>query len=71
MPSDDQIAVMVEVAQNGGLNLNAGQRSALHAACTDGLIEPTSEKSEKPEKYRLTPKGQSALDERGVGANES
>lgn len=68
MPTHNQISVLVEVAQSGGIDLNAAQKQELPSLLSGGLIQRASE---KPEKYRLTDTGQTTLDERGVGANES
>ena len=68
MPTDRQIAVMVEVAQSGGAGLNAQQQQEVPEMIAERLIEPAKEPSRK---YKVTEHGQKVLDDRGVGANES
>jgi hypothetical protein len=68
MPTDTQIAVIVEVAQSGGVGLNSQQHRELPELIAERMIEPATEPSGK---YKVTAHGQKMLDDRGVGANES
>lgn len=68
--SDEAIAVLVEVARSAGRDLNAGQRRELDQLISDGLVAPSKTEA-GASNYKVTPKGQSLLDQRGVGANEA
>jgi hypothetical protein len=71
--ADDQgLSVLVDIARNGGTDLNSAQRSKLDALLAAGLIEVVSPADTlEPSRYAVTRQGQSLLDERGIGANES
>ncbi|MCG6204998.1 hypothetical protein LPW26_10145 [Rhodopseudomonas sp. HC1] len=69
-PSDEAIAVLVDIARTAGRDLNVGQRLELDHLVSQGLA--TAVKNDQGQRsYQVTAKGQSLLDERGVGANES
>jgi len=71
-PGDAGVSVLVDIARAHGLDLNPGQRQQLDRLISQGLIAVLpSEPSSGRAKYRVTRKGQSLLDERGIGANES
>jgi predicted transcriptional regulator len=65
MPTDNQIAAMVEIAQSAGSALSKQQKSEIDTLIKAGLVERSLEK------YQLTSAGQKVLDDRGVGANEA
>lgn len=68
--SQDEISTLVDVARMSGLDLNPTQRGLLDKLVVDGLIEAAGSRNGVT-KYALTSRGQRALDQRGVGANES
>jgi hypothetical protein len=71
--ADDQgLSVLVDIARNGGTDLNSAQRSKLDALLAAGLIEVVAPADTfEPKRYTVTRQGQRLLDERGIGANES
>jgi hypothetical protein len=71
--ADDQgLSVLVDVARSAGTDLNAAQRAKLDALLAAGLIEVVAPAdAREPTRYAVTRQGQSLLDERGIGANES
>ncbi len=69
--SQVEISALVDVANMSGRNLNPAQRLSLDRLIAGGLIEQVEPQDRAVAKYAVTPKGQRALDERGVGANES
>jgi predicted ArsR family transcriptional regulator len=70
--SDQAIAVLVDVARTAGRDLNAGQRLELDRLVSDGLVAVSHSGDPAGQRhYRLTVAGQTALDKRGVGANEA
>jgi len=71
--ADDRgLSVMVDIARNAGTDLNAAQRAKLDALLAAGLIELVAPADAlEPTRYAVTRQGQSLLDERGIGANES
>lgn len=69
-PSDQAIAVLVEIARTGGRDLNAGQRLELDRLLSQGLATMVANEQGQ-RSYDVTPKGQDVLDQRGVGANEA
>jgi len=70
---DDQaVSVLVDIARTAGRDLNAGQRLELDHLVSEGLVAVSSSgDSDGRRHYEVTPKGQSLLDRRGVGANEA
>lgn len=71
-PSDQSISVMVDIARMSGLDLNPAQRLELDHLIAEGLVAKiSSADAVEAAKYKVTPKGQKVLDDRGVGANES
>ena len=71
-PTDQGISVMVDIARMSGLDLNPAQRLELDGLIADGLVaKVSSPDATEGAKYKVTPKGQKVLDDRGVGANES
>ncbi|MBI5128561.1 MAG: hypothetical protein HZA66_03900 [Rhodopseudomonas palustris] len=69
-PSDEAIAVLVDISRTAGRDLNAGQRLELDHLVSQGLVAVASGDRTR-RSYQLTPEGQSVLDRRGVGANEA
>ncbi|WP_322513856.1 hypothetical protein SR870_12320 [Rhodopseudomonas palustris] len=69
-PSDEAIAVLVDIARTAGRDLNAGQRLELDHLVSQGFVAVVPGGSTS-RSYEVTPKGQSLLDSRGVGANEA
>jgi hypothetical protein len=69
-PSDEAIAVLVDISRTAGRDLNAGQRLELDHLVSQGLVAVASGDL-APRSYQLTPEGQGVLDRRGVGANEA
>ena len=70
--SDSGIAVMCDIARMSGLDLDADKQAVLDRLIADGLVEVSKPaKPTEDTRFAVTPKGQRALDERGVGANES
>ncbi|RJF70759.1 hypothetical protein [Rhodopseudomonas palustris] len=69
-PSNEAIAVLVDIARTAGRDLNAGQRLELDHLISQGFaaIVPNEQGQRS---YEVTAKGQDLLDQRGVGANES
>jgi hypothetical protein len=68
MPTDQQIAILVDIASSGGAGLRDERRTDLMGLIASDYVE---QKEGPGELYKLTSKGQSVLDDRGVGANES
>jgi hypothetical protein len=67
MPNDVQVSALVEIARSGGAPLlNEAQQNEIDGLVSASLIVRTG-----PDEYDLTPAGQKALDDRGVGANEA
>ncbi|MGP9813764.1 hypothetical protein ACTZWT_19825 [Rhodopseudomonas sp. NSM] len=69
-PSDEAIAVLVDIARTAGRDLNAGQRLELDHLVSQGLVAVAST-GQGSRSYEVTAKGQTLLDRRGVGANEA
>jgi len=63
--SDQEIAILCDVLEGWGANLNANKRRVLDQLVAKGLIVPADQES--PAKYKLTTKAQQLLAERGVG----
>ena len=70
-PTDDDISAMVDIARSAGTMLSADKQKLLPHLVSTGLIEAAASTDSDGERYRLTPLGQSVLDQRGVGANEA
>lgn len=70
---DDQgLSALVDIARNAGMDLNPAQRLKLDALLAEGLIEVAAPADAfEPTRYAVTRQGQTLLDERGIGANES
>jgi hypothetical protein len=68
MVSNQQISIMCDIAALGGAGLPADRHQHLVELVAAGYIE---RHEGTPGLFRLTPKGQRVLDERGVGANEA
>jgi hypothetical protein len=62
------ISILVEVAHSAGIGLNAAQLRAIPEMIAAKLIAPTGDDVGP---FKITPLGQTILDEQGVGANES
>ena len=70
--TDTGIAVMCDIARASGLTLDKEKQAVLDQLIADGLVSRSSAaNSTEAAKFEVTPKGQKALDERGVGVNES
>jgi hypothetical protein len=68
MPTDQQIAVMCDIAKSGGADLNEKRLPDVLALVASDYVERIKDSVEL---YALTDKGQALLDERGAGVNES
>ena len=64
--SDQEIAILCDVLEGGGANLNADKRKVLdQQLVAKGFVVAAGQ--ELPVKYKLTGKAQQLLAERGVG----
>jgi hypothetical protein len=64
--SDQEIAILCDVLEGGGTNLNADKRKVLdQQLVAKGFVVAAGQES--PVKYKLTGKAQQLLAERGVG----
>jgi hypothetical protein len=64
--SDQEIAILCDVLEGGGTNLNADKRKVLdQQLVAKGFVVAAGQES--PVKYQLTGKAQQLLAERGVG----
>jgi len=63
--SDQEIAILCDVLEGGGANLNADKRRVLDQLITKGFVVAAGQES--PAKFKLTGKAQQLLAERGVG----
>ena len=64
--SDQEIAILCDVLEGGGANLNADKRKVLDLQLVaKGFVVAAGQES--PIKYKLTGKAQQLLAERGVG----
>jgi hypothetical protein len=64
--SDQEIAILCDVLEGGGANLNADKRKVLdQQLVAKGFVVAAGQES--PVKYKLTGKAQQLLAERGVG----
>jgi DNA-binding PadR family transcriptional regulator len=70
--SDAGIAVMCDIARLSSADIAPNHRAELDRLVTAGFVECTTHgsASDRPA-YAITRKGQHALDDRGVGVNES
>lgn len=68
MPTDQQIAVMCDIARSGGADMRKERLPDVLALVASDYIARIDDSVER---YALTDKGQALLDERGVGVNES
>jgi hypothetical protein len=65
-------SVLVDIARSAGTDLNSAQRARLDALLAAGLIEFVAPADAlEPTRYAVTRQGQTLLDKRGIGANES
>jgi hypothetical protein len=70
--SDDELALMVDIAQNSPIKMTPRKQERLNRLLSKNLIEARSEGNELGSgSYALTAKGEKKLSELGVGANES
>lgn len=70
--SDAGIAVMCDIARLSGADIAPDHRAELERLIEAGLVECTTHGSASDHPaYAITRKGQHALDDRGVGVNES
>jgi predicted transcriptional regulator len=65
--SNDKIATLCAVGE--GSEIKAKQRKDVDQLVADGFVEPMNKSV--VEKYKLTPKGQQFISERGAGLNEA
>ena len=63
--TDQEIAILCDVLEGRGANLNADKRKVLDQLIAKGFVVPTDQGSSV--KYKLTGKAQQLLAERGVG----
>lgn len=63
--SDEEIAILCDVLEGGGANLNANKRKVLDQLIAKGFVVVAGQESLV--KYTLTGKAQQLLAERGVG----
>jgi hypothetical protein len=63
--SDEEIALLCDVLEGHGANLNADKTKILDQLIAKGFVVATDQES--PEEYKLTSKAQQLLAERGVG----
>jgi hypothetical protein len=68
MPTDQQISILVDIASSGGVGLPRERLTDLMDLVAAGFVEGSDEPVAP---YKLTARGQTALDDRGVGANEA
>jgi hypothetical protein len=68
MPTDQQISILVDIASCGGSGLPRERLTDLMGLVASGFVE-ASDEAGRP--FKLTAQGQTALDDRGVGANEA
>lgn len=68
--SNAGIAVMCDIARAAMFDLDANKQAVVDGLIAQGLVAESG-KSAPGAKYRITEKGQRALDERGVGVNEA
>ena len=63
--TDQEIAILCDVLEGSGANLNADKRKVLDQLIAKGFVLVADQES--PAKYKLTGKAQHLLAERGVG----
>ncbi len=63
--TDQEVAILCDVLEGWGANLNADKRKVLGQLIAKGFVVPADQES--PAKYKLTGKAQQLLAERGVG----
>jgi predicted transcriptional regulator len=63
--TDQEIAILCDVLEGSGANLNADKRKVLDQLIAKGFVAVADQES--PAKYKLTGKAQRLLAERGVG----
>ncbi len=63
--TDQEIAVLCNVLEGSGANLNADKRKILDQLIAKGFVVPANQESST--KYKLTDKAEQLLAERGVG----
>jgi len=63
--TDQEVAILCDVLEGWGANLNADKRKVLDQLIAKGFV--VSADQESPAKYKLTSKAQQLLAERGVG----
>ena len=63
--TDHEIAILCDVLEGWGANLNADKSKVLDQLIEKGFVVPADRES--PAKYKLTGKAQQLLAERGVG----
>ncbi|MBY0383001.1 MAG: hypothetical protein K2W78_13905 [Xanthobacteraceae bacterium] len=70
--SDDELALMVDIAQNSPIKMTPQKQEWLSRLLSKHLIEPRTEGDELGSgAYSLTKAGEKKLADLGVGANES
>ncbi len=74
MPSyelnDEEIAMLCDIAGRSVVKTNPRKKIELARLVADGMIEVVPQSAAETG-YKITAKGQSILDEHGVGANEA
>ena len=63
--ADEEIAILCDVLEGSGANLNTDKRNVLDQLIAKGFVVPADQGSLT--KYRLTDKARQLLAERGVG----
>jgi len=63
--SDEEIAILCDVLEGGGANLNADKRKVLDQLIAKGFVVAAGQES--PVKYKINGRAQQLLAERGVG----
>lgn len=71
MASDGEVAAMVEIARSAGAGLSRDGRALIGGLIARGYVAETVDPTGGNPRLKVTAAGQSVLDERGVGANES
>ena len=71
MATDSEVAAMVEIARSAGSGLSRDGRALVGQLIEQGYVAETADSDGGNPRLKVTPAGQSVLDERGVGANKS
>ena len=68
--SNDDIALLCDIAAFDPDAANAGKRARLARLIADGFVAPASP-DHAPARFKLTARAQHVLEQRGVGLNEA